>query len=120
LRQELWVYYLDGNPVESFAGHLEQMATALEDDIAVRKNLWKLLKDPPKEEFQVFLDDFTDFERSIIIVLMLGLTVEKISLYKGISQVRIRQAIIAIRYNKAWEVHYGIKEEPDRRREIRS
>jgi len=114
LRQELWVYYLDGNPVESFASHLEKMAVTFEDDAVVRRSLWELLKNPPNAEFQDFLEDFTDFERSLIIVLMLGLTVEKISQYKGISQVRIRQAIAAIRYNKAWEVHYGFKEESDR------
>lgn len=114
LRQELWVYYLDGNPVESFNSHLEKMAATFEDDITVRRSLWKLLKDPPNEQFQNFLENFTDFERSIIIVLMLGLTIEKISSYKGISEVRIRQAIASIRYNKCWEVYYGIKEESDR------
>lgn len=115
LQQELWLYYLDGNPVESFATHLEKISVIFEDDTTVRKNLWDLLSNPPNEEFQEFLENFTDFERSIIIVLMLGLTVEKIAIYKGISQVRIRQAIAAIRYNNAWEVHYGIKEEPDGR-----
>lgn len=114
LRQELWVYYLDGNPVESFASHLDKLAATFADDIMVRRSLWKLLKDPPKEEFQEFLENFTDFERSLIIVLMLGLTVEKISAYKGISEVRIRQAITSLRYNKCWEVYYGIKEESDR------
>ena len=114
LRQELWVYYLDGNPVESFANHLEKMSVALEDDTIVRESLWKLLKNPPNAEFQSFLEHFTDFERSLIIVLMLGLTVERISEHKSISQVRIRQAITAIRYNQAWEVYYGIKEESDR------
>ena len=114
LRQELWVHYLDGNPVESFTSHLEKIATTLEDDKVVRQSLWDLLKNPPNEDFQDFLNNFTDFERSVIIVLMLGLSIEKISLHKGISQVRIRQAITAIRYNNAWEVYYGIKEEPHR------
>ena len=112
LRQELWVYYLDGNPVESFANHLEKMAATLEEDAIVRDSLWNLLKNPPNIEFQSFLENFTDFERSLIIVLMLGLTVERISEHKGISQVRIRQAITAIRYNSSWSTYYGFKEKP--------
>lgn len=113
LQQELWLFYLTGNPVESFVTHLEKMAVIFEDDAVVRESLWKLLTDPPNEEFQEFLQNFTDFERSLIIVLMLGLSVEKISSYKGISEVRIRQAISAIRYNQSWSIYYGIEEKPD-------
>lgn len=44
---------------------------------------------------------------------MLGLDVSQISEQKGISEVRIRQSIATIRYNKAWSI-YGIKEESNR------
>lgn len=57
--------------------------------------------------------NFTDYERTIICLLMLGLDVSQISEQKGISEVRIRQSIATIRYNKAWSI-YGIKEEFDR------
>lgn len=107
LRQQLWVHYLDGNPVETFATHLQKISSVFEEDAVVRESLWDLLKNPPNPEFQEFLGNFTDFERSIIIVLMLGLTVDKISLHKGISEARIRQAITAIGYNSAWSKYYG-------------
>ena len=45
---------------------------------------------------------------------MLGLEVDKISVIKGISEVRIRQSIATIRYNSVWEDIYGTKEKPNR------
>ena len=115
-RQELWVHYLTGNPVESFASHLEKLRLDYEDDIVVKKALWHMMHNPPSASLIEFLKkNFTDFERSVIAFLMLDLDISKISQYKGISEVRIRQAIASIRYNSCWENYYGIKEESDRR-----
>jgi hypothetical protein len=121
IRQDLWVCYLSGTPVESFESRLERIKVEYSDDLELRKSLWQLINNPPSETLSVVLqENFTDYERSIICCLMLGLTASKISYIKGISEVRIRQSIATIRYNDCWEVTYGAKEKSDRRRTIRS
>jgi hypothetical protein len=107
LRQELWVHYLTGNSVDSFSKHLNKIQVEYSEDEQLKASVWDLINNPPSNELQNILNHFTDFERSIICLLMLGLTVDNISLVRGISQVRIRQSISSIRYNKAWSDRYG-------------
>ena len=121
LRQDLWVCYLSGTPVESFESRLERLKLEYSDEIELRRNIWDLLKNPPSEELTNFLaSNFTDYERKIIFYLMLDLDAGQISQLKGISEVRIRQSIATIRYNKCWEVKYGTEEKSNRRRKVRS
>ena len=121
IRQDLWVCYLSGTPVELFESHLERIKVEYCDDIELQKSIWFLIKNPPSEALSTVLqENFTDYERTIICCLMLGLTTSKISNIKGISEVRIRQTLATIRYNAIWEVIYGTKEKSDRRRTIRS
>lgn len=120
LRQDLWVCYLSGTPVESFESRLERLKVEYSDDIELREAIWQLIKNPPSEALSTTLEkNFTDYERSIICCLMLGLEVSKISYIKGISEVRIRQSIATIRYNSCWEVMYGTEEKSNRRRKVR-
>ena len=121
LRQDLWVCYLSGTPVESFESRLKRIKVEYSDDLELRKSIWLLIENPPSEALSAVLqENFTDYERSIICCLMLGLEVDKISNIKGISEVRIRQSIATIRYNDCWEVMYGTQEKSNRRRTIRS
>lgn len=121
LRQDLWVCYLSGTPVESFESRLKRIKVEYSDDIELQKSIWLLIENPPSETLSAVLqENFTDYERSIICCLMLGLEISKISNIKGISEVRIRQSIATIRYNDCWEVIYGTKEKSNRRRTIRS
>jgi len=110
IKQELWVHYLSGNAVESFASHLSKIRTEYSDDLELKKSIWQLINNPPSDKLMGILDNFTEFERSIICLLMLDLSIDKISIVKGINEVRIRQSIASIRYNTCWSV-YGIKEE---------
>lgn len=120
LRQDLWVCYLSGTPLESFESRLERIKVEYSDDIELRKSIWQLIKNPPSQVLSETLEkNFTDYERSIICCLMLGLEVSKISNIKGISEVRIRQSIATIRYNSCWEVMYGTEEKSNRRRKVR-
>lgn len=121
VRQDLWVHYLSGKPVESLNARLARIKVEQSEDLELQKSIWHLLNNPPREELSQLINlNFSDYERSIICMLMLGLDSSKISEIKGISQVRIKQSIATIRYNKCWEELYGTKEEPDRRRTIRS
>lgn len=90
------------------------------DEDRVKRTLWDLLKNPPSDGFSELLTYFSDYERSIMFCLMVGLSISEISSYKGISEVRIRQTITAIRYNSSWEEVYGTQETLDRRRKVRS
>lgn len=117
IRQDLWVCYLSGTPVESFESRLERIKVEYSDDLELRKSLWQLINDPPSEALSVVLqENFTDFERSIICCLMLGLTASKISCIKGISEVRIRQSIATIRYNTVWKSYEKLYKMPNIKR----
>ena len=121
VRQDLWVCYLSGTPVESLNARLQKIKAQYDEDTKLQLAIWQLLKNPPSDKLSDLMEaNFTDYERSIICCLMLGLDAGKISEIKGISQVRIRQSIATIRYNKCWEESYGIEEKPDRRREVRA
>lgn len=110
LRQELWLHYLDGHDVESFADHFLKLQIEYSDDLSVRQNVWHLIQNPSNELDEI-LNHFSDFEKSIMFLITVGYSVEEVSELKGISEVRIRQTLSSIRYNSVWEEKYGIKEE---------
>ena len=114
LRQDLWVCYLSGTPVESFQSSLERIKVEYSDDIELRKSIWQLIQNPIPEVLSNTLQEkFTDYERSIICYLMLGLNASKISDLKGISEVRIRQTIAVIRYNAVWKSYEKLYKMPE-------
>ena len=114
-RQELWVYYLSGNPVSAFASYLDKINKEFTADIELQEHLWSVCSNPPSERFQELLKRFSNVERSIICLLALGLTVSEVSRYKHISEVRIKQVVSIIRDNSCWEELYGVEETTDRR-----
>ena len=121
VRQDLWVSYLDGAAAESLDARLTRIQAEHAEEATLQHAIWNLIQNPPSEPLSNLIQtNFTDYERSIICCLMLGLNASKISGLKGISQVRVKQTIATIRYNKAWEQYYGVKEKSDRRRKIRS
>lgn len=102
-RQDLWVCYLNGSSIESLTSKLNDIKNEYSDDIELQKAIWNLIYNPISEDLSIILqENFTDYERSLICYLMLGLNADKISHIKGISEVRIRQSIATIRYNEAW------------------
>lgn len=119
LRQDLWVFYLSGNSPEAISEHLAKISIEYEDHDNVRQNLWSILKNPPSDGLTSTLETFTDYERSIIFLMLVGCTVDQISQHKGINQVRVRQVLASIRYNSCWDKLYGTKETPNGRRKIR-
>jgi hypothetical protein len=118
-RQSLWVHYLSGHSIESFVSYLEKLSAEelLEREIQVQ--LWRLLKKSPSDKFTQLLNKLSDIERSMACLLALGLTVDQLSRYKGISEIRIKQVISVMRDNSCWEELYA-EEKTDRRRTLRS
>lgn len=114
-RQNLWVEYLDGVPLDSLENRLSEIKADNLVDVELQRAIWNLINNPPTEKLAILLErHFSEYERSIICCLMLGLSSSDIAEIKGISRVRIKQTIAAIRYNGCWEEFYGIKEESNR------
>ena len=111
IRQDLWVSYLSGTPLSSLNASLVRIKAEHNETVELQKAVWQLINEPPSEELQILIaNNFSDYERSIICCLMLGLDVSQISDIKGISQVRIKQSIATIRYNSIWSTHGTEKE----------
>jgi hypothetical protein len=106
-RQDLWVYYLSGHSVDSFVSYLEELKAAQQVERKMQANLWQILKNSPSYKFAELLSKLSELECSVVCLLTLGLSVNSISEYKGISEVRIRQLISVVRYNEVWEELYA-------------
>lgn len=103
-RQELWLHYVYSNQVDLSPS---QLSIDDDQDPVLRHAMWRLIKQPPSDRLMKVLETLSDFERKIVFMLMLGISTEKIAKYRGTSEVRIKQAISAIRYNKSWIRYYG-------------
>lgn len=117
-RQNLWLHYLNGAPIESLNKYLLSINADQLIENQLRKNIHYLTFILKSKELSDILSNFSDFEKSLICLLILGLKPYEISTIKGISEVRIEQSIASIRYNSCWELYYGSEKTPDRRREI--
>lgn len=98
-RQELWVLYLSGSTLSSLSDHLELIE--LRDDVdRALSFLVKELQTSPKVTEMLLA--FTETERSVACLLMLGLSIDEISKYKETSPIRVKQVIQSIRCNPRW------------------
>ncbi len=114
-RQQLWIHYLNGNPTESFSAYLDKINSESAAERTVQEKLHEFYSSPSYTGFTKLLANFSDFEKSILVLLVLGLSVSKISEYKGISEIRIKQVISIIRDNQCWRQLNGAKKEIDSR-----
>lgn len=105
-RQELWLHYVSGNCVNSLTEKLAKVEHENMLQEKFRNAVADMYRKPPTETTVKFLGNFTDFERSIIFLLLLGFSVHEVAEYKGISYTRIKQSIVAISKHSAWE-EYG-------------
>ena len=119
-RQDLWVHYLSGHSPSTFVAHLDKISKEFCADQYLHKLLWDIFNNPPSHKFKELLSNFSEVEQSVVCLLALGLTVDQLSKYKGISEIRIRQVISIIREKDCWEELYGVKEKIDRGRALRS
>jgi len=102
-RQELWVYYLEGNTEDSIVDHLQKIVHECSHDINVKYAIWQLITNPlPDCYTKILQQNFSEFEQSIIFSLMLGLSVEQMSKYWDVPVIRLNQAVATIRYNPIW------------------
>lgn len=102
IRQDLWVYYLSGNSIDTLPSQLDKILICYSDDVQIKHAIWNIIQNPASDGLTALLDQFSDFERSILCCLMLGFNFEQISKHRGISVVRIKQTVSNIRYNVSW------------------
>ncbi len=102
-RQQLWVHHLSGDSSAVLDDRLIRIKQEDKLYYKLQEAVWSMYKDPPSPELLMFLKSFSEFEQSIMFLLLMGLSVNEVSKYKGISLVRIRQIITAIRNNPVWE-----------------
>jgi DNA-directed RNA polymerase specialized sigma24 family protein len=103
VQQDLWVSYLSGASVESLEARAKRSEAKYVDDLELRIAIWDMINNPLPEKLSDLIEaNFSDYEKTIICQLTLGFSASEISDAKGISEVRIKQSIATIRYNKAW------------------
>lgn len=102
LRQELWVHFLSGHPSPSFIYQLEVLMIYRRVVEDFQYKMAVFLRRPLSSRVEKALLILAPTERRIIYLLMCGLSPEDIAKYKGISVVKVYQAITSIRSSPAW------------------
>jgi hypothetical protein len=101
-RQDLWIKYLE-DPSSSISENLTSIQNSQHIDDLIVQNLIVNATLSPVSDTMVLLDNFTELERSVVILLILGLTKEQISRYKMIEMLRLQQMINNISTHPVWE-----------------
>lgn len=113
LRQELWVHYLSGNPVDTFSSYLQKLQAEQKDHIFISRAMWELMKSEQTEDFSVVWSSFSEYEQAILFLVVVGYSISDIAERKSACEVRIRQTLSSVRYNQVWQNVYGIKDKTD-------
>jgi hypothetical protein len=110
LRQELWVYYLEGIQPRDLSDRLQLIHSQhiVENDF--RDSLQTFINIPPNTGLSNFLDHFSDPERQILFLLALGCSLGEIIKYNGTNVVRIHQMMVSIQNSNLWESRWRLKE----------
>ena len=117
-RQDLWVSYLE-DPTSNLSGNIEQITFRNQIGEKITNDIVCLYSSTLKVgSVHDILDVFTDLERSVIVMLLLGLSTDQISRYKMIGSLRLNQMLCNIALHPIWE-KLSAKEKTERRGEVR-
>jgi len=108
-RQDLWVAYLE-DPYFDLSSRFIEIKNRNDANDIILSNLINYLQSPPTSEMLELLDNFTDLERSVMILLVIGFTKEQVSKYKMIEMLRLQQMINNISTHPIWEKTLAKKE----------
>lgn len=117
-RQDLWLSYLE-YPDCDFSSKLLEIKNKNEETEFLTASMIRCLSHPPSQEMVELLENFTDLERSVLVLIALGFTKEQISKYKMIDATRLKQLIDNVSAHPAWE-NFLAEEETKRRRKVRT
>jgi len=116
-RQDLWVSYLE-DPTSTLPT-AEHIAFNNHISEKITNNIIYLYNSTLKVgSVQDTLYTFTDLERSVIVMLLLGLSIDQISRYKMIGSLRLNQMLCNIALHPIWE-NLSAKEKIERRGKVR-
>jgi hypothetical protein len=101
-QQELWIHYLSGNSISSFAQKLEEIKYEHEEHQRIADIVSHLLSNS-EPEFKQLIGDFSEFEQSIMCLLAIGLSIPEISKYKKLSIIRVQQVVMTIKNHSKWD-----------------
>jgi hypothetical protein len=108
-RQDLWLAYLE-DPYFDLSSRFIEIKNRNDTNDIILTNLINYLQSPPTSEMLELLDNFTDLERSVMILLVIGFTKEQVSKYKMIETLRLQQMINNISTHPIWEKTLAKKE----------
>lgn len=108
-RQDLWVAYLE-DPYFDLSSRFVEIKIKNQANDLILTNLINYLQSPPTAEMLEILDAFTEIERSVLILLVIGFTKEQVSKYKMIEMLRLQQMINNISTHPIWEKMLAKKE----------
>lgn len=116
-RQDLWVSYLE-DPASNLPNNIEQITFRNQIGEKITNDIVYLYSSTLKVgSVHDTLDVFTDLERSVIVMLLLGLSIDQISRYKMIGSLRLNQMLCNISLHPIWE-SLSAKEETQRRGKV--
>ena len=102
VQQDLWVIYLSDSS-SNLKESLKKIYNRNRIDQKIQRELWRIAVTSPSDYMVTFLDNFSEFEQSIMILLMLGLSLEEVAIHKDMSFIRVQQAVAAIRNSGIWD-----------------
>lgn len=102
-RQDLWVNYLTYNNLDTLKTRARQLEL---EEMLCEKSIDLINEFGAQNVFTKYPDlvnNFTQFEQTVIFLLLVGFSVQDISDYKNISIIRVKQAIHTIKQSKIWD-----------------
>lgn len=117
-RQDLWVAILQTPNVDPEEAYLNSIREAsFNHNVSTR--ISQVLQQPPSQRLTDTIAKFTEFEQSVMFMMMLGFTLDDISRYKLVRPLRLMQTISTIASHPIWEAYFA-EETTTSRREIRT
>lgn len=109
-RQEMWVRYLETpDSIIDLEEESNKIKLANELDDIIIKNIVVLFESNPSKEMVDILNVFSELEKSILILLILGLSKEQISKYKKIDMLHLTQLLRNLSTHSVWGEYFDKK-----------
>lgn len=102
LRQELWVHYLSDRSSPSLHDRLDVLRISQKVTCDNQYLLGAFVSRPLSDAASYAIEILEPVERHIVYLLALGLSPLEISKYKGIGEIRVKQAITSIQASPTW------------------
>ena len=108
-RQDLWMYYIGGGDPNTFSQYLQTIQRNEYRHQCMKHNFYNIYRCMQSPYVNKFLNNFTDLERTVIFLLLLGFSSDEIAEQEQIDVVRIQGVIAAIQTHTAWNT-YSLKD----------